>query len=114
MNIMNSIVDRLFDHLIADVGGVAVFVDNEPWKVTKKCILKHVTCDGRELTCAGPSQSENAMRMRELCKNLAYRARENERKRHRRKRKKTEKKKNEEEAVLRRIFNQSIFSDYGY
>ena len=32
---MDRTVDRVFDHLIPDFGGVAVFLQNEPEKVTK-------------------------------------------------------------------------------
>ena len=63
---------------------------------------------------SGPSQSKNAMRMRELRKDPAYRSHENERKRNRRKQKKAEEKKNDEETVLLRIPKQSILSDYVY
>ena len=84
---MNVIFDRLFDHLIPEVGGVSVFVDNETGKVTKKCIVKYITGDGREGTVRNPthlrpSQSKNEMRIRKLRKNPDYRASENERKRH--------------------------------
>ena len=42
---MSKIFNRVFDHLIPETGGVAVFVDNEPENVTKKRVVKHITND---------------------------------------------------------------------
>ena len=120
---MNETVDKVFDHLIPETGGVAIFVENNPGNVTKKRVVKHISSDGQELTVrnatgAGPSQTKNAIRMRELRKDPAYRARENNRRRLRRMEKKEKKKMadnvDEEERVSRRIPKQSILSDYFY
>ena len=83
---MSKIIDTVFEHLIPETDSVAIFVDNEPGIVTKKCAVKHIIGDGRKLTvlnrkCARLLQSKNAIRMREICKNPEYRARENNRRR---------------------------------
>ena len=38
-------VSKVFDHLIPETSGVAALVDNKPENVTKRHIVKHVTCD---------------------------------------------------------------------
>ena len=90
---MSETVDKVFDHLIPKTGGVAISVNNKLENVTKKRVVKHISCDGQELTVlnatgAGPSQSKNAIRMREVSKDPAYRARQNNRRRLRRMQKK--------------------------
>ena len=120
---MDRTVDKVFDHLIPETGGVAIFIDNKTENVTKKRVVQHISCDGRELTVhnpttAAPSQSKNAIRMRELRKDPAYRARENNCRRLRRMKMKEEKKtadkEGEKQSVLRRIPVQSVLSDYVY
>ena len=81
---MSGTVDKLFDYSIPETGGVTIFVENNPGDVTKKGVVKHISSDGQEHTVlnatgAGPSQTKNAVRMRELRKDIAYRARENNR-----------------------------------
>ena len=68
---MTETFDKVFNHLIPGTGGVAIFVDNKLENLTYKRVVKHISCDGQELTVriatrAGPSHSKNAIRMREL------------------------------------------------
>ena len=54
---MDKTIDRVFDHLIPEVGGVAVFLHNQPEKVKENQIVKHVAGDGRELTVRNPTHT---------------------------------------------------------
>ena len=47
---MSETVDKFFDHLIPKTGGVAIFVHKKLEDVTKKHVVKHIFCDGQELT----------------------------------------------------------------
>ena len=81
---MSKVVDNVFDQLIPETSGVAVFVDNEPENVKKKRIVKRITGDVRELTVchprsAEPSKSKNMTRVRELRKDPGYRTHKNNR-----------------------------------
>ena len=120
---MSETVDKVFDHLIPKTGSAAIFVDNNLGNVTKKGVVKHIFSYGQELTDrnatgASPSQSKNAIRMRELRKDPEYCGREKNRRRLRRIQKKEKKKiadnVDEEQSVLRRILKQYILSDYVY
>ena len=52
---MDRTADRVFDHLIPNVGGVAVYLHNEPEKVTYNQIVKQIAGDERELTVRNPT-----------------------------------------------------------
>ena len=99
------------DDVIPDEGAVSIRLVEDGTFPSVTEIVKHVRDDGeliKETTQKrGLSTSRNAVRMRERCKDPAYRERENERRRQGRR----ELKKNKKEEEMRKIPPRSILSE---